>query len=239
VLERASAFAWYEGTKNEPETDRLVMATAKARPEDRATFQRAWGHFQQREAAGPYDPVKPGSPRVALQEIAAAQAKRALAAEEQEFAKGTDEMGAGGDRCLAQMEEAKKWLSEALLDTGPVVARAVRRGDSRAAGASLVELVEADRFYEFAGREDKREAVRRKAAAEGERALASGERIRASQYFLLARDEARAKAVMPKVDAAAVKVPDPEKARKQLQKTDAEKEKFKKEQADLEKELGM
>lgn len=237
VLRRASAIAWYEGTGNPGETDRVMLAHAKAHPTDLSAFRHAWGHFRAREQAGYGDPVKPGTPCATLQGIAKAQVTAQLAAEAKAFSQGSDESGSGSMRCLAHLGEARKWSEEALLDAAPVTARAVERGETRLRGASFVELAEADRFFEFAGREDRRAEVRKKAAAQGEKAQAAGDWMRASQYFTLAGDEQRAQAVMPKVDS--ISKPDPEKLRKQFEKSDAEKEKFRKEQEELEKELGL
>jgi hypothetical protein len=215
----------------------MTLAHAQAHPEDLVAFRRAWSHFQTRERAGALDPVKPGTPRATLQEQAARRAARALEAEARDFAKGTDGMGAGGARCIAHLDDARTWREAGNLDVAPVRDRAVARGDARARGTSLVELAEAKRFYRFAERADKVEQVRKNAAAEGERAAAAGDRLRAAQLFAIADQQDRAAELAPKVDA--VKLPDADEVRQQLQKTDAEKEKFRKEQADLEKELGL
>ncbi|GAO05231.1 hypothetical protein PSR1_04140 [Anaeromyxobacter sp. PSR-1] len=81
--------------------------------------------------------------------------------------------------------------------------------------------------------------MRERAAAEGERALASGDRMRAAQLFTLAGREDRVRAAVPASSAPPGPRPSAADVRKKLEKTEAEQEKFRREQADLEKELGM
>lgn len=208
-LERA--FRWYQSAEALPDADRVKLAQAKKRPTDVGVMSGAIDWFKRRGDEPDLREVRA---------IAARNADRAFAAEERAFA------GFGHDS-LEALDSARSWLGYAAAGDQRALVRAEQRGDTLAADDTRASLGLALRYYQAAGKDEKRKSVREKARRLGEAHAAKGEASMAADFFALAGDEARASKVR---EAARSK---DEKAEKTRQKT------FEKDQSRLEKELGL
>lgn len=208
-LERA--FGWYQSAEALPDADRVKLAQAKKRPTDVGVMSGAIDWFKRRGDEPDLREVRA---------IATRNADQAFAAEEKAFA------GFGHDS-LEALANARSWLGYAAAGDQQALARAEQRGDTLAADDTRASLGLALRYYQVAGKDEKRKSVREKARKLGEAHAGKGEAAVAADFFALAGDEARASKVREAARAS------DEKSEKTRQKT------FEKDQSKLEKELGL
>jgi hypothetical protein len=205
------AFGWYQSAEALADADRIKLAQAKKRPEDVGVMSNAIDWFKRRGNQPSLGEVRA---------IAARNAEKAFAAEEKAFA------GFGHDS-LDQLGKARSWLGYAAAGEQRALARAEQRGDTLSADDTRASLGLALRYYQAAGKEEKRKSVREKARRLGEAHATKGEASVAADFFAIAGDEARAGKTR---EAGHAK---DEKAEQNRQKT------FEKDQSKLEKELGL
>jgi hypothetical protein len=194
-----------------PDADRIKLAQVKKRPGDTGVMSNGIDWFKRRGNEAALREVRA---------IAAQNAEKAFAAEEKAFA------GFGHDS-LDQLGGARSWLGYADAGEQRALARAEQRGDTLSADDTRASLGLALRYYQAAGKEEKRKSVREKARRLGEAHAAKGEASVAADFFAIAGDEARAGKTR---EAGRAK---DEKAEQNRQKS------FEKDQSKLEKELGL
>jgi hypothetical protein len=208
-LERA--FTWYQSADALPDADRVKLAQVRQQPE------------AQRAVADGLDWFKRRGDEAALRElraIAGRNADKALAAEEKAFARL-------GNDSFEPLDLARTWLGHAGAGDQRVKERAEKRGDTLAADDTRQSLGLALRYYQVAGKVEKRKSVSEKARRLGEAHAKKGEASVAADFFDLAGDRARATTTR-------------DEARAQEEKTEKKRQKgFQKDQSKLEKELGL
>lgn len=204
------AFDRFSESGHAADADRVMMKKVDARPADHALFQNALGYFKNR-GAEPY--------LARMRDIASRHVAAALADEEKAFA--------ARQESIEELQRARGWLGHVDPEYAKTRARAVQRGDALAREEGRRHLQTAIEYYRFAGEAKKEKAVRDRARAQGEAALARGEGKLAADWFDVAGDGVRAGEVAKAAEAQQ------EKAEKKRQK------KFKKETDALEKELGL
>lgn len=137
------------------------------------------------------------------------------------LAKEAKVFGVGRDS-LKVLEEARQWFNLAG-DVKPVNARAEQRGDTLLAEETVRSIEMALQYYTFADNKGREKKAQERARKLGDEATRKGDHGLAARFYTLSGDEAKAAA-----------------GEKQKVQAEAErKDKFKKEQADLEKELGL
>jgi len=190
------------------DAQRVGLKQLAAAPADFELASRLMSFMQQHEFQGGADKVR---------ESARLQAQQLLAEEQRAFA-------VRGPR-LDLLKKTQDWLQLGGDPIGPVVERALQRGDSYLALDYAYALEQALDYYDFAGREDKIAEVRAKARKLADQ-LANGDNWAAAvQLYQIAGDSDQAEQL---------------EARRQADATATEetrKEEFQKEQDDLEKEL--
>jgi len=208
-LERA--FQWYQAAESLSDADRLKLAQVKRDPQSEKVVSGGLAWFRQRGEEGKLREVRA---------VAAQNAERALADEEKAFASPARDS-------RAELERARSWLRHADAGEEKALRRAEQRGDQLAAEEGRLVLQRALAYYASAGKQEKGRAVREKARRLGEAHARKGESAVAADYFAIAGDQARANSTRRDGEAQA------EQAEKKRQKG------FQKDQAALEKELGM
>lgn len=205
------AFDWYERGGSVADAGRMQRKLVEASPDDVNTVSRAIDFFARREDAAQLQ---------AMRAHALKNLEKALAEEEVQFASVTRDS-------LQQLERARDWSAYAKTGEERVRARAAKRGDALATeeGRSFLRL--ALSYYGAAGQPEKEKKVREKALALARKHESKGEGAIAAEYYSIAGDSGKANAVQKRTEAR------DQKAEESRQKN------FKKEQADLEKALGL
>lgn len=205
------AFDWYERGGSVADAGRMQRKLVEASPDDITTVSHAIDFFARRQDAAQLQ---------AMRAHALKNVDKALAAEEVQFAAVTRDS-------LQALERARDWSSYATTGEERVRARAAKRGDTLALedGRSFLRL--ALSYYGAARQPDKEKKVREKALALARKHESKGEGAIAAEYYSIAGDSGKADAVQKQSEAR------DQKAEESRQKN------FKKEQADLEKALGL
>ncbi len=242
---QATAFGWYEDSRNYADSDRLMGELWRANPADPGAFGEAFRHFSNRRDFNGTDDTYRTDPKyeAELKANASVQAAAVFATEEKEW--NLKEVNIAGDpsqRSLATLQRSRSWAefySDPLLKK--IAERAVLRGDDLAKnGSSPQTLQSAIAFYRFAPAEQKVPAVQKTAEKKGDEAAAAGKTMDAAGWYGVSGNEAKMKAMTKQFEKEAQKMAEgAKKSVESLKKSDADRSKFRKEQDDLEKELGF
>jgi len=206
-----AAFRWYQVAESLADADRMKLAQVKADPGSEKVVSGGLAWFRQRgEEKG----------LVEVRAVAGRNAERALADEEKAFASVARDS-------QAELGRAMTWFRHAGAGEERALQRAEKRGDQLAAEDTRKDLRGALAYYRLAGKEAKGQGVREKARRLGEAHARKGEAAVAADFFAIAGDQARATETRRAGEAEA------QQAEKKRQKG------FEKDQAALEKELGL
>lgn len=204
-----AAVDWYDRSGNTADADRVRMQRVRASPRDRGVFSAAFTRFA------------PGEPNHAeLLKLASKNADLELASEDKAFA--------ARKVSFDELQNARHWLD--YLGEGAarkVRERAEQRGDTLFKDDTHRHLDNARRYFEMAEARQKQAAVKEKALRLAQAHEKKGEVSQAASFYELAGAGDRGEALRVRAEAQH------EKAEVKRQDT------FKKEQADLEKELGL
>lgn len=204
-----AAVDWYDRSANIADADRVRMQRVRASPRDRSLFSSALPRFA------------PGDPNhTELLKLAAKNADLEFAAEDKAFA--------ARRASFDELQNARHWLD--YLGEGAakrVRDRAEQRGDTLFKDDTHRHLDNARRYFEMAEARQKQAAVKEKALRLAQAHEKKGEVTQAASFYDLAGASDRGEALRVRAESQH------QKAEEQRQ------DKFKKEQADLEKELGL
>ncbi len=205
------AFDWYERAGSVADAGRMQRKLVDASPNDINTVSHAIDFFTRHQD---------GAQEQAMRAHALKNVDKALAEEEVQFASVTKDS-------LGQLGLARDWSRYAKAGEERVRARAAKRGDTLAVEDGRKFLRLALSYYGAAGQPEKEQKVRAKALTLAKKYEGKGEGEIAAEYYSIAGDSSKADAVQKQTEAR------DQKAEETRQKN------FKKEQADLEKALGL
>lgn len=205
------AIDWYQRVNADADATRVINKAVGDRSDDVKFIGRAIEYFRSKSDKG-------GEQK--MRDIAKGNVEKQLTQEEKQFATQLKDS-------YGSLQKAQEWTYYAQSGQDKVKTRAQQRGDFYAKEDSRTALKKAISYYFVGSLEEKIKSVKAKAASLGKQAEAKGEPEVAVDYYMIADQGDKAEAISKQAEAAKHKA---EEGRKKT---------FKKDQADLEKELGL